>query len=73
MKTFPNIYMLRDFITRKPPLQELLMGVILPETKNVSHNTTSKTTRKLTAYTGIICDNKNIKGERGKVGTGKGR
>ena len=27
----------------------------------------SKITTKLTAETGIICDNKNIEGERGKV------
>ena len=34
MKTFPDIQKLREFITRRPPLQEILTEVILPETKS---------------------------------------
>ena len=34
IKTFPDIENLEEFITKRPPLQEILKRVILPETTN---------------------------------------
>ena len=34
IKNFPDIQKLKEFITRRSPLQEILKGVILPETNN---------------------------------------
>lgn len=56
--TFPDIRKLRKFITTRLPLQEILKGIILVETRTESHKIMSKITDKLKAKIGIICDNK---------------
>lgn len=56
--TFPDIRKLRKFITTRPPLQEILKGIILPETRTENRKIMSKITDKLKAKIGIICDNK---------------
>nr|KAF6427873.1 hypothetical protein HJG63_008357 [Rousettus aegyptiacus] len=48
IKNLSDIQKLREFSTTKPALQEILKGVILPETKGQKIQTTSKMTNRQT-------------------------
>lgn len=58
--TFPDIWKLREFTTTRPPLQEILKGIVLLETRTESHTIMSKIPDKLKAKIGIICNKKKI-------------
>ena len=73
IKIFPDTQKLREFITRKPSLQEILKGVTQPKTKS-KRSEHCKLTKKFTAEIGIICDKKDIKceGQRFELAKGDG-